>query len=64
MIMILSIFLILQEGDDYEKLFNNSEYTNLLSQLIYVAGNYENISQNTIIEINKLLKEIESEIEK
>ncbi len=50
--------------NDYEKLLNAPEYTNLLSQLIFVAGNYENISQNTIVEIDKLLKEIESEIEK
>jgi len=50
--------------NDYEKLLNTFEYTNLISQLIFVAEDYENISQNTIIEIDKLLEEIESEINK
>lgn len=50
--------------NDYEKLLNTSEYANLLSQLIFVADNYENLSHHTIVEIDKLLKQIDSEIEK
>ncbi len=50
--------------NDYEKLLNTSEFTNLISQLAFASGQYENISKNTIIEIDKLLKDIESEIKK
>ena len=50
--------------NDYNELLNTSEYTNLLSQLVYVAEDYEDISQNTNVEIDRLLKEVESEIKK
>ncbi len=48
--------------NDYDKLLNTSEFTNLISQLAYASGHYEDISKNTVIEIDILLKDIESEI--
>jgi len=48
--------------NDYEKLINTSEFTNLISQMAFASGEYENISKNTITEIDKLLKDIETEL--
>ncbi|OZV70101.1 DUF6090 family protein [Winogradskyella aurantia] len=48
--------------NDYDKLLNTSEFTNLISQLAYASGDYEAISKNTAVEIDRLLKEIEAEI--
>ncbi len=50
--------------NDYEKLLNTSEFTNLISQMAFVSGEYENISKNAITEIDQLLKDIETEIKK
>ena len=50
--------------NDYQELLNTSEFTNLVSQMAFASGVYENMSKNTIIEIDKLLEDIESEIKK
>jgi hypothetical protein len=53
-----------QVPNDYEKLLNTSAFTNLISQMAFASGEYENISKNTITEIDQLLKDIETEIKK
>jgi uncharacterized membrane-anchored protein YhcB (DUF1043 family) len=50
--------------NDYQELLNTSEFTNLVSQMAFASGVYEYMSKNTIIEIDKLLEDIESEIKK
>ena len=52
------------EPNDYEQLLNNSDYSNMLSFMIWVANGFEEHCQNFVIEIEKVLNSIESEIEK
>ena len=52
------------EPNDYEQLLNSSDYSNMLSFMIWVANGFEEHCQNFVIEIEKVLNSIESEIEK
>lgn len=50
------------EPNDYEQLLNSSDYSNMLSFMIWVANGFEELCQNSVIEIEKVLNSIESEI--
>ena len=50
--------------NDYEQLLNNSEYSNMLSFMIFLANGFEEHCQKFVIEIEKVLNSIESEIAK
>jgi len=52
------------EPNDYEQLLNSSDYSNMLSFMIRVANGFEELCQNSVIEIEKVLNSIELEIEK
>jgi hypothetical protein len=51
------------EPNNYEKLLSSSDYLNVLSLMIFLANVYDEYCDNSIMEINKLLEAIETEIE-
>ncbi|HDZ04284.1 MAG TPA: hypothetical protein ENH58_04480 [Maribacter sp.] len=49
---------------DYKRLLSSEEYSNVLSLMVMLADNYEGLCEYSISEIDKLLIDIELEIEK